>query len=46
MKVYSLNEAMQWFLENASGSIVCVRFDGTEKECISYLEATTFYGER
>ena len=44
-KVYSKEEAMSWFLSNSSGSVICVRSDGAERECFSFLEAEEFYDE-
>lgn len=41
--VHSLDEAMTWFLQNSGGSVLCIREDGTEKDCISYPEAESFY---
>lgn len=42
MEVFSLSDAMNWFLENSSGSIVCVK--NVEKcECNSYPEAKSFF---
>jgi len=41
-KVYSIQEAMNWFLAHSSGSVICVR-DGQEQVCTSYPEAEAFY---
>ena len=41
-KVYSLSEAMKFFMSNSAGSIVCVK-DGTEKVCDCYPDAEQFY---
>lgn len=40
--VYSLGEAMNWFLENSIGSVICVK-DGVQIECKTYAEASLFY---
>ncbi|MFW6100653.1 MAG: hypothetical protein ACOC90_04645 [Bacteroidota bacterium] len=45
MKAYNLKEAMDFFLENANGSIICVNDDGEEKECDSFPEAKQFLTE-
>ncbi len=45
IKVYSLEEAMNWFLNNSSGNITCVRKDGESQECSSYPEAKKFYSQ-
>lgn len=42
-KVYSLDEAREWFEENASGNVICVK-DGEEQECDCYPAAIKFYG--
>lgn len=44
MKVYNLSEAKNFFLENSSGSITCVK-NGKEKECNSYVEALAFFND-
>jgi hypothetical protein len=45
--VYTLDEAMQWFLENSTGTVMCVKKDGAGsdagKECSSYADAKSFY---
>ena len=43
-KVYTLQEALEWFLENHSGNVICVK-DGKEKEVWSYRQAENFYKE-
>lgn len=43
-KVYSDSEAMQWFLENHSGSVICVSGD-VEKTVNCYGEANKFFRE-
>ena len=44
MKVYNLYQAMNFFLENSSGSCICVKNE-IEKECKSYPEAIEFFCE-
>lgn len=43
-KVYSVSEAMEWFLENHSGSVICVKH-GVEKEVSSFGAAKKFFDE-
>ena len=43
--VYDLAAARQFFLTHSSGNVVCVKPDGTEKECTCYLEAEEFYDD-
>lgn len=44
--VNSLSEAMDFFLANHSGTVICLSADGLkEKECASYPEAEAFYAE-
>lgn len=44
MYVYSLDEAMSWFLSHSSGFVTCVK--GIKKKmCSSYTEAKIFYIE-
>ena len=42
MRVYSLAEAIDWFLNNATGSLICVR-GGDEQVCHTADEAKEFY---
>ena len=42
MKVYSLNEARDWFLENHQEGVLCIK-DGVEIFCRTYKEAELFY---
>lgn len=42
-RVNDLMEAMEYFLKNSSGKCICVKHDGTEKECSCYPEAKQFY---
>lgn len=42
MKVYNLDEAMNFFLKNSSGTCICVK-DGIEKECNCYPDAQEFF---
>jgi hypothetical protein len=45
--VYNLEDAMKFFLENSSGSVMCVDGEAREQECFSYPEAKKFYeGEK
>ena len=39
MKVYSKNEARDFFLSNSSGTVTAVDKDGNEKECDCYPDA-------
>lgn len=41
-RVESLSDAMNFFLENSSGSVICVKGD-EEKECRSFPEAKKFF---
>jgi len=41
-KAYSLASTMQWFLEHASGSVLCIK-DHKECICESYTDAVEFY---
>jgi hypothetical protein len=43
MKVHSVEEAMDWFLNHAYGAVICIRSDGEEKECKSFPEAKRFF---
>lgn len=45
MRVYNLKEAMIFFLENSSGSIICVK-GNQEKKCTSYPEAEEFFNSK
>lgn len=40
----TLDEAMEFFLEHASGGVICKK-DGEGKECFSFYEARDFFGE-
>lgn len=43
-KVNCLDAAMDWFLSNAEGSVICVDGEtGQERECSSFIEAQAFY---
>ena len=43
-KIYSLDDAMLWFLKHHTGSIICVNENrAVEKKCVSYAEAEDFY---
>lgn len=39
-------EAMEWFLYNSSGSLKCVRDDGEEMECDTFIKADEFFSEK
>lgn len=41
-KVYSLNEAREWFLTHSSESLLCVCGDASYV-CFCYLDAVEFY---
>lgn len=43
--ITSLEEAMEWFLENHSGSIIC-QSGNKEKECFSFSEAKDFFAKK
>ena len=43
MKVYSLEEARDWFLQNREDGVICVREDGIEEFCKTYNDADFFY---
>jgi hypothetical protein len=40
----STNEAMEWFLENHSGGVMCVS-GSNEKRCYSFQEAKEFFNQ-
>ena len=40
--VYSITEAMEWFLENRDKSVTCSK-DGRRKECRTFIEAKEFF---
>ena len=40
--VYSLSEAMEWFLSHSSGIVICVKGQ-EQKECSCYNDAVSFY---
>lgn len=42
-QVETLDEAKAFFLSNASGSVFCVKPDGTSRVCASYPEAQEFF---
>ncbi len=42
MKVFSLNEAKDFFLSNSDGTVTCVK-DGVEKEISCYPDAVEFF---
>lgn len=37
------DQAMQWFLENHSGSITCIGQDGHQESVSSYPQAVRFF---
>lgn len=43
-KVYSLQKAKEFFLENSKGSIECVRGDGATLVVDCYADAADFFG--
>jgi hypothetical protein len=43
--VKTIEEAMDFFLENSAGSVICVNANGEEKECITFPEAKEFMAE-
>lgn len=43
--VSNLEEARQWFLENSTGSLVCIKGEES-KICKSYPEAVEYYEEK
>lgn len=43
-KVYSKEEAMQFFLSNHSDSVICVK-NGKEKEVSAYPDAERFFDQ-
>lgn len=46
-KVNCLDAAMDWFLCNTEGSVVCIDGEtGQERECESFIEAQAFYSGR
>lgn len=42
MEIFSLDDAMNWFLKNSTGSIICVK-DGEKQTCNDYPEARKFF---
>jgi len=44
MKVYTLNEAMRFFLENHGDNVTCVK-GGSEFVAGSYIEAKNFFNK-
>ncbi len=42
-RVYNLEEAENWFLLNATGSVLCCKEDGSELPVTSYLDAKAFF---
>ena len=40
-KVYTLEEAMRWFMSHVSGSVICVK-DNEEREVNCYPDAVNF----
>ncbi len=44
MTVATTQEAMDFFLNNSSGSVTCEK-DGEQKECTTFPEAKKFFGE-
>lgn len=40
--VYSLTEAMNWFLSHHAGSVICVKGE-EQKACDCYPDAEAFY---
>jgi hypothetical protein len=53
-KVYSIEQAEEWFLENHTGSVMCIRAVGADvvheipkpwRLCNSYPQAKTFYSQ-
>ena len=45
VKVHTLSEAMDWFLINCKGSIICVSESGEEKEVDCYPDAEDFFNK-
>ena len=41
-KIETLEQAMEWFIKNNSGTCICHKGDKTKK-CITYEEAREFY---
>lgn len=41
--VHSIEEAKDWFLQNSSGTLVCVRADGKTLHVTAYPDACAFY---
>jgi len=42
-KVKTLGEALEWFLNNARGEVLCIKDDVEMKVCKSYIEAQELY---
>jgi hypothetical protein len=45
VNVNSLKKAMTFFLNNSSGSVLCVKDSGETKKCNSYPEAVRFFSD-
>ena len=43
--VHSVEDAKEWFMQNSSGTLICVKKDGTEKEVDCYPDAVAFFAE-
>lgn len=43
--VHTLEDAMDWFLENSVGQVLVTKPGGRERVCSSYAEAKAFYDE-
>jgi len=41
--VFSIEEALEWFLDHHAGGVLCRKENGKEKICYSYAEAKTFF---
>ena len=43
--IKTIEAAIDWFLNHATGSVRCQRPDGKEKVCESYPDAKKFFAE-
>ena len=41
--VYSLNDAMNWFLNNSDGCVICSKENGRESIVDNYKDAKEFF---
>ena len=42
-KVHNIEQASEWFIYHRSGSVTCIRDDGNQMECSSFIQAVNFF---